>query len=438
QMRISNIVDILILVISLIGISSLYLTESVNLLFLIIFTFSTFPVFVSILTVKKYFVHSGTSSILAVITVGYLIFDIFFLNNEVVYALINFLVLIHAVKLISNKKIRDYQQIVLLSFLQILASSILTTKFIFGVFLLLYLVFGLLTLIVLNIKKEKLNANNSSDAKVDIYSLIKFEILIIVVVLVTTTSFFLILPRFNAGFLSGLFIKPNSIRSGFSEKVELGRVGVIKSDNSPVMRVKILNKDKPDIKGPIYWRGLALDEFDGKSWSVSRNNSKSIVKANRYGSIVVRNYDIANENEFLKQEIITEPIDTDILFAAEKPVSFSRMPNLKMVVTNNSYLMIGSRKNRVKYLSYSNINKPNKNLLRSEKWDIPSDIKFNYSKPKGLSSSFNDLVEELKDENSSYYENIINVRDYILRNYEYTRTLRSSDEVYPLDDFLFK
>src|SRR5216683_7775807 len=57
--------------------------------------------------------------------------------------------------------------------------------------------------------------------------------------LVVGAVIFLILPRFNGGYMSGLNMQPTMI-TGFSDDVELGEIGEIKKSSMVVMRVTVV------------------------------------------------------------------------------------------------------------------------------------------------------------------------------------------------------
>jgi len=51
--------------------------------------------------------------------------------------------------------------------------------------------------------------------------------------------------------------------TGFTDSVELGRIGELKKDSSVVMRVKTGTQ----VNYPMLrWRGIALSTFDGRRW----------------------------------------------------------------------------------------------------------------------------------------------------------------------------
>src|SRR5207302_5452104 len=53
--------------------------------------------------------------------------------------------------------------------------------------------------------------------------------------------------------------------TGFSDHVQLGRIGQIQQSDAVVMHIQI-NGDRQG-QYALHWRGVALANFDGKSWS---------------------------------------------------------------------------------------------------------------------------------------------------------------------------
>lgn len=80
-----------------------------------------------------------------------------------------------------------------------------------------------------------------------------------VVVLLTSALLFPILPRRDGG----LPARPEGVaRTGFAADVSLGAMDALRDDPTEVLRVTV----HPPVDGPIYLRGIALDQFDGARW----------------------------------------------------------------------------------------------------------------------------------------------------------------------------
>src|SRR5262245_14898042 len=60
--------------------------------------------------------------------------------------------------------------------------------------------------------------------------------------------------------------------TGFSDRVDLAAFGDIENDKTVVMRVYV-NDDigDPALLPNLRWRGVALDRFDGRTWSMSQS-----------------------------------------------------------------------------------------------------------------------------------------------------------------------
>ncbi len=86
-------------------------------------------------------------------------------------------------------------------------------------------------------------------------------------VLALSTVGFYAIPRFTLR----MFARPQELvelNTGFSESVELGNLGEIISNQSPVMKV-FIELAPPRSRVGLRWRGITLDEFDGTAWRVS-------------------------------------------------------------------------------------------------------------------------------------------------------------------------
>ena len=95
----------------------------------------------------------------------------------------------------------------------------------------------------------------------------------VMTIALTLTIFFLI-PRIGAGMLqktSGETLRT----TGFSDRVDLGTIGSVKQDPQIVMRVEL--PDQPTVeKDRLYLRGLAYDQYNGRSWNHSETRRRSL------------------------------------------------------------------------------------------------------------------------------------------------------------------
>src|SRR5262249_41597071 len=76
-------------------------------------------------------------------------------------------------------------------------------------------------------------------------------------------ALFFLIPRVGTGYFSRA-TTPSLLMSGFTENVQLGQIGAVKLSSAVVMRTRLV-AGQPNVQ--VKWRGIALDVFDGKTWS---------------------------------------------------------------------------------------------------------------------------------------------------------------------------
>ena len=74
---------------------------------------------------------------------------------------------------------------------------------------------------------------------------------------------FIVMPR--VGSLWQVPINSDVAKSGVSDSLSVGDISRLNQDNSPAMRVTFDDNIKPD-NSQLYWRGIVLADFDGKTW----------------------------------------------------------------------------------------------------------------------------------------------------------------------------
>ena len=77
---------------------------------------------------------------------------------------------------------------------------------------------------------------------------------------------FFLLPRVSSRYLSA-YTPTSDVSTGFTDRVQLGRIGQIQQSSAVVMHIEIEN----DLQGAydLKWRGIALSNFDGRVWTNS-------------------------------------------------------------------------------------------------------------------------------------------------------------------------
>ena len=200
-----------------------------------------------------------------------------------VNALAHLIVFLSAIKLLQVKSDRDWVFLYLISFFEILLAAGLSFSPLFLAMLSLYLFCALSTVIAFEIRKAKRTITISETRLLVPPDSAAFKWLaagaprknsearrlpvvacsLLILIFVLALPLFLIAPRAGSAAISragaGL---TNFI--GFSENVTLGEIGTLKRNNEIVMHVRV-EEAQPIQQRELRWRGVALDEFTGKS-----------------------------------------------------------------------------------------------------------------------------------------------------------------------------
>ena len=236
-------------------------------------------------------------------------------GNPATISLAWFTALAQGLQLLDARPRRSEFVLVAVALFQIVLASNLTDSVLFPPLVLVFLATVTWTLLVHTLALEAAEAGDPEAAgRVVAADLRRLTFVATSACVVLAIGLFLILPRMRTNMLQGGLRSGMSL-SGFSDKVALGDVGRIRLDHSVVLRVESLEGELPD---PVdaYWRGLAFDAFDGRSWSIStaeRAGSRQPISGiGRFG-IDLRP---AGSSPIVVQRILREALDADVLFSA--------------------------------------------------------------------------------------------------------------------------
>jgi transglutaminase-like putative cysteine protease len=125
---------------------------------------------------------------------------------------------------------------------------------------------------------------------------------------------FLVFPRIQ-GPLWGMPGDATSGRSGLSNSMAPGNLSRLAQSDEPAFRVKFLDPAPPQAQ--LYWRGVVLGAFDGRTWTQVR---PQVRPRSGPGSI-----SIAMRGEPIRHQVTLEPSANRWLFALEMPQQLPRI-----------------------------------------------------------------------------------------------------------------
>ncbi len=254
----------------------------------------------------------------AVVTIAYAAFfvaDYFLLSRDFLAATVHLLFFLAVMKILTARSNRDYLYTSAIAFLELLAAAILSINFNFFLFLALYVLFAIAALTSGEIRRsmQRSTVTARSGLKTFYPRLGLLSAFTTVGILALTAGLFFILPRTAEAAFSRL-IAHRVFLPGFSNQVNLGDIGEIKTSSQPVMHIRIWSAQSV---GPMKWRGGALSEFDGKRWTNPNRKPETIPVANEH--VVLAPMESRPLGRGINYHVDLEAMENDTLFFAGTP-----------------------------------------------------------------------------------------------------------------------
>jgi hypothetical protein len=405
-------------------------------------------------------------TILSVVVFAYSVVA-FLAGTDILIVGAHFLVYLLVAKLFNRRECKDYQQIFILTFLMLVASTVLNASLSYGALFLVYGVAGTWAMILLHLRREledNLPARAGAVAApgaprpeiqrvLDSRRIVGPRFLlgtsaISLVVFVGATVMFLAIPRI--GF--GLFFnkrRDGIALAGFSDRVELGGHGLIKDDPTVVMRVKIPSARRA-AEQPLHWRGVAFDGYRGGRWFRGARAPRTELSLD-YGGGRTRvhlRYAWFGELEAperaarlergLRQEIYLEPMGNDVLFGASLPTVFEfDTPNPRERAGANDELRHPHGAG-VRYVVYSDPDSPPAASLRAARGDLPPGYEVYLDVPEEITERVRALARDVTRGAATPYDRAVAIEDHLRSTYAYTLRMEDPGGREPIDAFLFE
>lgn len=421
---------------------------------------------------------------LSVAYLPFFFFDALALTSKV-SAIIHLTLFASAVKLYQTKRDRDWVFLYLIAFFQMLLAAGLTFNAVFVASLALFIYFFVSSLAAFEIRrtqrevafveeeiilrakeprwfKRRAKKSASTDEATARSGLLRTRYLMgasfaqVAIVAAMTLPLFFLIPRFGGGGVARGFGNSETI-TGFSDVVRLGDVAGIKSSQRVVMRVQL---DRAPQR-PLRWRGIALDNYDGRVWSVSQsNNRKQGVDQTRNVIIsegamddddFIRRYEIgqrpSDTSSMIEQRIVLEPVSFGTLFAARRLVEL-RGPMSKLEIVRDTSvkqgedavsIMTENFRRRISYIARSDTRIPSERELRADtEPSYPEEIKrFYLQLPRNLDPRIAAFARDNTHSAATAYDKARAIETYFKTHFSYSLDVKRQDRD-PLAEFLFE
>src|SRR5215213_508727 len=300
-----------------------------------------------------------------------------------VSALVHFTLLLSSIKLLQVKSDRDWLFLYLISFFEVLLAAGLSASPTFLASLGLYVFCALLAVVCFEMRKARrgvpesqsrllvandpkfLRRGSRSKRDAAARSLRRLPVAaacLFALIVGLALPVFLITPRAAENMLG----MPGGVASsgfvGFSDRVTLGDIGRLNKSNELVMRVRV---EGPDTSGgrQLRWRGVALDNFNGRRW---RQSSDAVNSYQNLDGNLFRFGTTEDLSRLTTQTFFVEPVDTPVIFAAPRALAVQGgFPYLRRDrddgLTSRQHTL-----ERITYTAYSDTYEPPPERLRED------------------------------------------------------------------------
>ncbi len=343
-----------------------------------------------------------------------------------------------AIKLLQKKSDRDWMFLYVMSFFELLLGAGLSISIGYFLAFAAYVFVMIATIILFEIRKadRQTQENSTTEPNGSTHRLAAIPLrrvlgvtisLIFLIAFIAIPTFFM-LPRVGGAGLGG---NPGGVStiSGFSDRVKLGGIGRIQQNDEVVMRVRIENEQPADIR----WRGVALDTFDGQSWSMTKSATKEPRFKNERDLIQVNT---ARRQEGLTlQSVYLEPLDTPVIFGLNKMIGIQG--NFPILYRDPHGSITFQRSGeRISYRLISDTEVPQATELRTDRTPYNAEDSSYLQLPQVLDPRISVLTEQITAKASNRYDASKAVESYLQNSFGYTLEQKASGSD-PLSDFLF-
>ncbi|HKW17120.1 MAG TPA: DUF3488 and transglutaminase-like domain-containing protein [Terriglobales bacterium] len=379
------------------------------------------------------------TNVLTLVCVAFYIADLFLVSRAFLGATVHLVLFVMLVRLFSAQRDRDHYFLAVLSFLMVLAAAVLTVDSTFLLALAGFILVAVAALILMemmhSLEKAPVLARDSHLPLA--HRNLSFAIAIIAPVLLLFiflggAAIFFSLPRVSAGFMSNSTTGSSEISTGFSDRVELGRIGEIQQSKTVVMHLQIEGDTFGGFAPKL--RGVALTHFDGHIWS--NPASRRMLSRELDG-----HFDLRLRDPFLRPapahsihyRVTMEPLFSEVFFLLSTPQSLEGSYRNVAEDPDSDAFNMDSERPISRYEADSEIRPP----LRAAQTRYPPYINGRYLQLPALDPRIMPLVEKITANAENPYARASAVENYLRNHYGYTLQLPRSTPADPIANFLF-
>ena len=321
-------------------------------------------------------------------------------------------------------------QVLVIAMLMLMAAAVLTINFAFLGAVFLFCLVGTWTAMFQTLWDP---AARGTDARVP-RSVAGIAVAGGIALFAMTCGLFALLPRVQFQAFETGFLQTQGM-SGFSEEVQLGALGSVQQDRTPVMRVALLGAPMDETR--LYWRGMSLDRYEGGGrWRVG-DPEETEIRGRPLFSTTRQAFVIeppTASDDFVIQDVTFEPLDVSVIFGLATMHRIEGDMAFLSRNTTDSIFFRASRFGRLRYQVHSDVSAPDAAFVRDE---AAAAVDPRYLEiPPELKALIEPVARELAGEGSPWRQ--ARRIETALQTWEYSLTPRSGNLPDPIASFLLE
>src|SRR5712671_478982 len=388
------------------------------------------------------------------LTIAYFVFfiaDFFLFSRSFLTATVHLALFAVVIRIFSLRRERDHVMLAILAFLMVLAASVLTVDSVFLLFFIGFMLMAVTTFVLMEMQRAghaaSIQARHTNDLQEHrhlAFSLARVTPALMVMIMAGAAAVFFVLPRMSAGYM-GAYSFGTDFSTGFSDRVQLGRIGQIQQSNAVVMHIQI-DGDKVGVYD-LRWRGVALAEFDGHSWSNPRqqfvlqrgaDNSFSIPLFGTKIMALSGPEERRVREKVIHYRVLMEPIGTNDFFLAPWARSVKGEYHTVSVDAGAAVYDLDGQHQIGVYEADSDIGTPSPEQLRKASEDYPPQVSGSYLRLPVIDPRIPRLAAQIVGSALGNYDKALAIEHYLKTHFGYTLQLPRTAMKDPLANFLFE
>jgi transglutaminase-like putative cysteine protease len=404
-----------------------------------------------LLTRREFAIPERWTTFLTLIYIFVYLGDYFFLSRSFLGATIHLVLFAMVVRLFSLQKTRDHYMLAALSFGMVLAAAVLTVGSVFLLSFAGFLLVAVITFVLMEMRHSVVSESTHaldprgvaagvlspgvgvSPTQRMAYALLAIAPALMLMILAGSFLIFFLLPRVSSRYLSA-FTPTSDVSTGFTDRVQLGRIGQIQQSNAAVMHIEIEN----DLAGAydLKWRGIALSSFDGRVWTNSYDQTQLRPAGDGSYRLAPLREPRGTADRSIRYRVLMEPLGTNVFFLAERPQRLMGTFRQVSMDSGGAVFDIDADHPINRYEAESQLAAIDSDELRVAPNTVPSGMA-EYLKLPPLDIRISNLAEKVTVSAPSNYDKAVALEQYLSTHFGYTLELPRSLPQDPLADFLF-